>query len=137
MRSGAPLLALLAFAFLLRIIVPAGWMPAHGEIGFVPCPLAAPVAAPVEVAHGGHHDAHAAHHDTAEPDQAPPSNDHGEKKGCDFAPLGLAWAAPDQPAFDLTPVFAEAQVFAALPHVAVGQGLAAPPPPSTGPPAFA
>lgn len=130
MRSSAPLLALLAFVFLLRIIVPAGWMPAHGEIGFVPCPVAAPAA--VETAHHGN--GHAMHHEAAKPDEKP-ADDHGEKKGCDFAPLGLAWAAPASANFDLTPVLAEAQVFAARPRAYVGQGLAAPPPPSTGPPA--
>ncbi len=134
MRSGAPLMALLALAFLLRIIVPAGWMPAHGEIGFVPCPVAAPAAEPEAVEPAHHGDAHAMHHEAAKPaDQ--PSDDHGEKKGCDFAPLGLAWTAPAPAAFDLAPGFAAARIFAAAPRAHVGQGLAAPPPPSTGPPA--
>ena len=132
-RSGAPLMALLAFAFLLRIIVPAGWMPAHGEIGFIPCPVAAPGVEPQAADPSHHGGAHATHHDaSSSTDQ--PADDHGEKKGCDFAPLGLAWAAPAPAVLELTSRLPETRAFTAAPRAYVGQGLAAPPPPSTGPP---
>ena len=130
-RSNAPFLALLALAFFVRILVPTGWMPAQGEVGFVPCPAAALVAAQAD-AHRGHGD-HAEHRKPAKA-AAPSSDQHGDKKGCDFAPLGLAMASPPpaaaipeaHPLRDINP--------ATSPRVFVGQGLAAPPPPATGPP---
>lgn len=134
MRSGAPLMALLALAFLLRIIVPAGWMPAHGEIGFIPCPVAAPVLEPQAITPTHHGDGAHAMHDSAAKPADQPNDDHGEKKGCDFAPLGLAWTAPDPASLDLTYSITEARLLAAVPRAYVGQGLAAPPPPATGPP---
>lgn len=138
-RLGAPLLALLAFAFLLRIIVPTGWMPAHGTVGIMPCPSAAPV--PAQVAQhgtGDHAGMHAMHPGGAGHEQgAPAPDDHGDKKGCDFAPLGLAWSTPSAAAFDFIPLPAQPLLARALSPVRIGQGLAAPPPPATGPPLHA
>jgi len=120
-------LALLACALALRLLVPAGWMPVVDAQGLhlTLCsgsgPLEAPVAhhAMAGMAHHQHHQ----HHDQGMPDHP-----------CAFAGLGLALAEP------MLPVLALAQpVVRALPLPialadAIGRGLAAPPPPATGPP---
>jgi hypothetical protein len=125
-------LALFACALALRLAVPAGWMPvaqADGWVRLAICPGAAP-AAPPTMAHAMHGDTHghAPTHDHDRGDHAPP---------CAFTGLALAAALPDlPPAPRLLPV-------AALPQatgyalVSVGRGLAAPPPPQTGPPLLA
>ena len=133
--------AMLAFVLLLalavRTAVPAGWMPAFGERGFTlaPCSSWAPAAderAPPEAAHGTHGD-----HGTPASEDMPEQPKHDSNgQPCAFAALGLDLAKPDaeailaiashpgvDPAQDIT--------------VAIGRGLAAPPPPSTGPPHLA
>lgn len=112
-------LALVALAILLRIAIPAGWMPSTGGIGITLCTGYGPVR--VTMALPGHHDGKA---DAA-----------AREHPCAFAGFVTALAEPaDVFAAVLPP--AVAAVFApALLSVAIGHGLAAPPPPPTGPPA--
>lgn len=113
----------LALAIALKLLVPQGWMPDRRG-GLMLCSGKAPVAAVPGMAHGKH-----AKHGAP----SKPVADHP----CAFAGLGMA-AAPPPP---LVVVTAPAMTRDALPvvplAVAVGRGLAAPPPPATGPPAFA
>ncbi len=125
-RRGAWAATLLAFALLLRIAVPAGWMPAaDGSLSIVPCYGFAPPAAPI--AHsGGHHGSPKPHH-APEPEREAP-------QPCVFLALGAAVTPPDPilPALPSPGPIAQALVPAAV--RAIPQRLAAPPPPSTGPP---
>lgn len=117
--------ALLWSALLLRVLVPAGWMPdADRPFAIMLCPDAGPATAKAPShGHMGHHQG------PTEPEKA--------KARCDFAlslspfaspaDLGTAVIAP-QPAPILLPARAA---------FGIGRGLAAPPPPATGPPAFA
>lgn len=108
----------LALAIALKLLVPQGWMP--GATGLIICPDASPVA--MAPAHHNHHDA---------PGKPAPH------QPCAFAGLGLA-AAPPTAIPELSPPAAVPPVALSGPRpVAVGRGLAAPPPPSTGPPFLA
>ena len=109
---------LLALALALRLLAPEGWMPAAGG-GLMLCPGA---SAPMAMA--GHHrdgreqPAHVADHP------------------CAFAQAGTAAPPPvplASPSIAVTPEL----VLALRLTVATGRGLAAPPPPATGPPTFA
>ena len=126
-----PLLLLCLFA---RGAVPAGWMPAFTDQG-VSLILCSGMAEPpsTQGEHSGHN-AHADHH------QSGSSHDHSGKSKHDMAgqPCAFAAAAADLPSPDLSVVPA-GLVSSDLPFqrstaVTVGRGLAAPPPPATGPP---
>ncbi|PSJ39383.1 hypothetical protein [Allosphingosinicella deserti] len=125
---------LLAFAvgsvLLLRLLVPVGWMPVFegGQIrlalcaGWAPGPVASPSA----------HAGHSAHHDES-PAPSHDTGNQGHDAPCTFASASLPWLGID--AIALEPVInanAAAGVLALV--SAPGRGLAAPPPPSTGPP---
>ena len=122
MANRGRLIALLALALFVRALVPTGWMPVVTAEG-VRLQLCAGQAMPPVA--GMHH-----------------SHQQGEKQGlpdhpCAFAGLGLAAdTAPPLVVLAVAPVPGTGpapRLFA----VAVGHGLAAPPPPATGPPAFA
>ena len=126
-RGGAFALLLVACALLLRIAIPAGWMPAASADGLVRitlCTGQGQMEAWVD-GDGRIHD--------RKPGKSEPKTDHP----CAFAGL-IA------PALDTAPIepplrFAHADGIApafARDAVAIGHGLAAPPPPSTGPPAI-
>ena len=132
-------LALVVMALAIRALVPAGWMvmPDAGGVRLMPCSGSGPVElAPApghatRIAAGMAGMAGMGHHDDGE---TPPAHaDHP----CAFAGIGLA---SDLPAIALTEPPAAAvdrdRPGIAL-AVAIGHGLAAPPPPQTGPPAFA
>lgn len=121
-------LAVLACALALRMLVPEGWMPVSDAHGFriTLCagtgPMDMTMAMPgMAMKHG-------------KSDHGPqPMQDHP----CTFAHLGLALAEPLLPALALPPLM-RAEALAAKPlAIAIGRGLAAPPPPATGPPALA
>lgn len=134
LRSTRPLprtvlLVLLAGAMLLRLLVPQGWMPVSDGSGYhlTLCSGAGPVAPlahPTKMSasmHGRHH---------MPPGQDHPNNDHP----CAFCALSHAMANPVLPALPLA-IGIEADVLVAVrPLVGIGRGLAAPPPPATGPP---
>jgi len=110
--------ALLLLALLLRTVVPAGWMPAAtGGFNITLCSGMGPGAARMG------HDA-PMHKDGPQPDHP-----------CAFAGLGAALVAPA--AIGVVATFTPVVAVVAgrwSRSVAIGQGLSAPPPPSTGPP---
>ena len=138
LRSGARrprmlALALLACALLLRLLVPAGWMPVSDANGvhLTLCSGTGPMTMPSMAAMApGKTMAGMAHHMPTDEQGAP-------EHPCAFAHLGLAIAETRLPALML-PVAPATLVPAGLAMlVSVGRGLAAPPPPQTGPPAIA
>jgi hypothetical protein len=119
-------LAVLACALALRMLVPEGWMPVSDGHGFriTMCTGTGPMD--MTMAMPGM----AAHPDPSGHGPQQPMQDHP----CTFAHLGLALAEPVLPALALPPA-REAEVIAAKAFaIAIGHGLAAPPPPATGPP---
>jgi hypothetical protein len=126
--------AVFACALALRLAVPAGWMPvaqADGWVRLAICPGAA-AADPPPMAHAMHGDAHghaSQHdHDRNRGDHAPP---------CAFTGLALAAALPDLTSAPPALSFAATIQPVRQALVSVGRGLAAPPPPQTGPPSLA
>jgi hypothetical protein len=124
-----PIVLLLALALLARMVVPTGWMPVFdgSELRLEMCGDSAPPPEAVQAMHaiyGGKHgdpSGHGAKHE-------PP---------CPYAALSFA-ATTSEGLFIAAapPVHAEPATFPAS-MVAVGRGLAAPPPPATGPPLLA
>ncbi|HVI99242.1 MAG TPA: hypothetical protein VM657_09270 [Sphingomonas sp.] len=129
------LVMLFACAMLVRMGMPEGWMPvadAAGAWRITICTGTGPLAAAPTMP-GMDHARMAMpgmHHDRA------PPHDQGDHP-CTFAAIGLAAALPDlAPAPFIAPVAAQpAAIVRAI--AAVGRGLAAPPPPQTGPPILA
>lgn len=126
-------MAIFACALALRLAVPAGWMPvaqADGWVRLMLCPGAGSTPMPhsAQAMHGNAHEHAPDRHDQDRGDHAPP---------CAFIGLAFAAALPDlTPAPTLAPVAAPSSlIYRAL--VVVGHGLAAPPPPQTGPPLLA
>ena len=137
-------LALVVLALAARALVPSGWMVAPGADGVPRLALcsgagvidlkadadadadadAGAAAAMAKAMPGMHHDGH---------DGAPSHPDHP----CAFVGAALASTLPvvDLPVHR-APLAAPAPRLRGL-AVAIGRGLAAPPPPQTGPPAFA
>ena len=118
-------LALIACAMLLRVIIPAGWMPTTGVDGMVRISVCTGMGAETAwIDHDGkiHKDA--------------PAGSHHDPQPCGFGVLGLG--LDETPALLLPlPAFAAAAVaLVARQTLSVGHGLAAPPPPSTGPPSL-
>jgi len=118
---GNAALALIAFALLLRVLIPAGFMPAAGQ-GFAITLCTSMGAIPAWVdAKGNVH-------------KGKPATDKQDKQPCPFAAFGVAMAMPGAADAGILSVaaFALPSLFRT---VAIGRGLAAPPPPPTGPPA--
>lgn len=125
------LLLMFACAILVRALIPTGWMPIADAQGFriVLCSGAGPMAptANVPMDHamvGMHHDRSPEHHN------------QGPEHPCAFAGVTAAIEAP-RLAAPLPPVRIRATPAPPRALIAVGHGLAAPPPPQTGPPTFA
>jgi hypothetical protein len=115
-------LALVACALLLRIAVPGGWMPSDQGRWIELCTGDGMVTAFVDARNQMH---------DRDPGQA-----HEAKQHCAFAGLTAPFDPPIAIDPELLAVTTE-PVSAPKPlSVAIGQGLAAPPPPSTGPPTF-
>ena len=130
MRRIVPLLLLCAA---LRGFIPTGWMPSFDPTGMslIPCSGRAPTL-PEPAAHSGH-DMHAMHHGDASPeDDGKPKHDMASQ------PCAFAASAVDISRFDFGTAFkrlaAAEPIFLPFLAVQVGRGLAAPPPPQTGPP---
>jgi hypothetical protein len=123
------LLALFACALLLRVAIPQGWMPVADAGGWrlTVCDGMGPAAAMAAMP-GMTHNAHDRH--------APPPHDQGDHP-CTFAGLALVAALPDLPPALARPAVRAVETLTAPVRIAIGRGLAAPPPPATGPPAFA
>ena len=119
-------LAILGAALLLRVLVPTGWMPAHGADGVTRITLCTPNG----VAHAWV-DADGAIHDKK------PHEKSGADQPCAFTGLAMAGDLPAIAALPATIAPSAAAPSIAGARASIGHGLAAPPPPSTGPPAFA
>lgn len=120
--GGRVALALIACALLLRIAVPGGWMPSDQGRWIELCTGKGMVTAFVD-ARGTLHD-------------SDPGKLHEAKQHCAFAGFSAPFDPPlsvePQPRFAAT----DAPPASRPLFVTVGRGLAAPPPPSTGPPAL-
>jgi len=116
------LLAVFACAMLLRIAIPEGWMPVTDAGGWrlTICTGMGPLEMMADMPGMGHH-------------KAPAGQDQGDHP-CTFAGLGMAAALPDLPPAPDLPAAISVPTLIMLGIVAVGRGLAAPPPPATGPP---
>lgn len=123
---------LIATALFVRLLVPSGWMPSGAGFWLVLCPDGGPVPAVAAAphGHGGMH-AHAA-----------PASDHDPAshldQPCAFAGFSLPFEGRASVGLAQPPSLAKART-PRLPRdlPAVGRGLAAPPPPATGPPVLA
>jgi hypothetical protein len=117
-NRGRPAFAVLAaLALLIQVLVPQGFMisAAPGGAGLVICTGHGPLTLA---------DRHA-------PAKAPK---RGSDAPCVFAGLGLASAPPPAPPVAAPALAYEAPAAALPPSLSPGRGLAAPPPPSRGPP---
>ena len=117
-------LVLIACAMLLRVLIPAGWMPTTGADGMARISICTGMGAETAwIDHDGkiHKDA--------------PTGSHHDPQPCGFGVLGLG--LDETPALILPlPAIAAAAALIARQSLSVGHGLAAPPPPSTGPPSL-
>jgi hypothetical protein len=137
------LLTLLLVALAIRAVVPAGWMPvvADHRLSFVLCngwsgetPAPAPHGEHGE--HAAHANVHAGSHHAPEPDEQQGQHSSESPAICAYAAIASALADPPaEPPADLFTGNGFAWQVALRP--APFSGLAAPPPPSTGPPALA
>ena len=118
-------LAIFACAMLVRVLIPAGWMPTTGSDGMVRISICTGMGAQAAwLDRDGkiHKDA--------------PKSGHHDPQPCGFGILGLGLGT----AADITPLLPTAPTAAAIlvarQTLVIGNGLAAPPPPSTGPPSL-
>lgn len=115
-------LGLLAIALFVRLLVPAGWMPAAGQ-GYAIMLCTDMGAAIAWVDEDGN-----VRKDAPAPSGTP---DHH----CTFAGFSAALTAPDWPGSAIALAdLANPTTKAAFDTATIGHGLAAPPPPPTGPP---
>lgn len=119
-------LAIMGAALLLRVLIPTGWMPSHGADGVTRITLCTGMGAV-----DAWIDATGTIHDKKPVDKG------GADQPCAFAGLAMA---TDLPGIAVLPIALAPSMAAPLDgrsRASIGHGLAAPPPPSTGPPAFA
>jgi hypothetical protein len=119
---GKAALGLLALALMFRVLIPVGWMPTTGSgFAITLCTGMGAVTAWVDKDGRTHKE---------KPAQEPtghPCTFSGFSATLDLPDLGAAFVAP-------RPV-ETALLITRIAEVAIGRGLAAPPPPPTGPPA--
>ena len=124
-RNRALALWIVACALMLRIFVPAGWMPMTGADGLTRiqlCTGQGMVEAYIDRETGAIHD--------KDPSKPAPKTD----QPCSFAGLAFALDTPALPAIEAPRRIAAIGAIAHLAPAMPGRGLAAPPPPATGPP---
>ena len=124
----AAMLALIAGALIVRVLIPQGWMPAATGGGFslTICTGMGPMR--VTDSPGVAMSPRGMHH-------MPAGQDHGSgDHPCTYASAVMAMAEPLLPMLDLLAPMAATIPAASSTAVSLGRGLAAPPPPSTGPP---
>lgn len=121
-------LAIIAWALVMRVLIPQGWMPVETSDGWRITICTG--SGPMQMDMPGMAAMKAMHHRSGDQDHG--SSDHP----CAFSGLAMALDKPPLPALPLpTPV--PAILLAALViAIGVGRGLAAPPPPATGPPSL-
>ena len=127
------IMPLLLLCVALRGFIPAGWMPSFDRTGMslVPCSGFA-TAWPEPSAHAGH-DMHSMHHGDAAPEHDGKAKHDMASQPCAFAASAVDISRADFGAAFKLPAAAES-IFAPFLAVQIGRGLAAPPPPQTGPP---
>jgi hypothetical protein len=114
-------LAILAAVLVLRVLVPQGWMPVHTAQGWqiTICTGTGPMQMTMPELPGHHHQDHV-------------PGDHP----CTFAGFALALDRAAPPILVLPPLSFSGWLIVAGRSIAIGRGLAAPPPPATGPPSL-
>jgi hypothetical protein len=118
-------------------------MPAfeHGGIAIRPCGGWAPAPAlqesPSAHAHGGHHGAHTGRAPAPDEEHHHQDKHQTSDQPCSFAGALLAWTDDGRTSVVLPFIAASAAVASFATAPAPGRGLAAPPPPATGPPMLA
>ncbi len=122
-RQPIVMLALLVLTLAVRVIVPSGFMPttdANGMVRISMCSGMGPQTAWLDKSGHIHKDA--------------PRKDQHDPQPCGFGALSLGVAVPKAATIvALAPHVAPEMVLSSA-TVTIGRGLAAPPPPSTGPP---
>jgi len=116
-------LPLIVCALLLRVIVPQGWMPSLDHSGTIKIEMCSGLAnheAAITLNVGGH--------------KADPSDQHHQDHVCPFAGLSAAFDNARLPTLEAPFRHTHASLPLSFGIVFIGRGLAAPPPPSTGPP---
>jgi hypothetical protein len=116
-------LAVIAGALMLRLMVPAGWMPVPGHLRIVPCSGFGPMAAPGKMAAALTDTGMPGHHHPADP-----------KSRCPYTALRMAADAPILPPAILVNLVPAPAPREAAEKPAPRPRLAAPPPAQTGPP---
>jgi len=126
-RLSAPMRSLSAFvllaALVARMLVPAGWMPSTDRAFAITVCTGIDTQTVWLDTQGKTHK------------QDPSKADDSDHEPCTFAGGAFASLTPEMPAVETAVAYANAPVFA-HDSIAPGQGLAAPPPPSTGPPSL-
>jgi hypothetical protein len=118
-------LALIACAMLLRVLIPPGWMPSTGSDGLVRISICTGMGAQTAwLDRDGkiHKDA--------------PAGKHHDPQPCGFGILVLGLDTPPMVAALRPGIAVDSVARLASQTVSIGHGLAAPPPPSTGPPSL-
>lgn len=118
------LMSLLGLALLTRALVPAGWMPT-GKQAFAVTVCTGMDTQTVWIDRDG-----TIH--KSDPSKKP--HDGDGKQDCAFAGLGTPGVAADAADFSAVAQAESTELPLPVAAVAIGRGLAAPPPPSTGPP---
>ena len=119
------MLALVALTLAIRVLVPSGFMPTTGADGMVRISVCTGMGAETAwIDHDGkiHKDA--------------PTGSHHDLQPCGFGVLGHGLDTTPAIGIALPVVAADILALAALQTISIGHGLAAPPPPSTGPPSL-
>jgi hypothetical protein len=125
--------ALLLLGLALRGAIPAGWMPSFegSAVALVPCSGWTAGESRSPTVHSGGHQADSDHHGAHD---SPNRTGHeGSIALCSFAAVAADLPNPGGDIV-LRPAMETEQRFMMSASVSVGRGLAAPPPPSTGPP---
>lgn len=117
--------ALLALALLVRVIVPAGWMPSASADGLFRITICNGMGAQTAYV-----DRDGKLHKEV------PGGSHHDPQPCGFGALAQALDAPAVAVLAWPPAVVGIVAHAAHDAVTIGHGLAAPPPPSTGPPSL-
>lgn len=124
---------LLGIALIVKLLVPVGWMPAFDghRVTLEMCGGYGPVSPPMAMAMKDAADALSGpHSDRQKHGKA------GANQLCGFAALSFALGGPVAPTIQHPRARTEPTTFAVR-IVSIGRGLAAPPPPATGPPILA
>ena len=136
LRTG-PFAWLLVCALLLRALIPAGWMPAaNGSFGLELCAGMGEDGAGARFRQEAQRVLDQALAGSAQHRNGDRSDDSQKHQPCAFSGLAMAFAPPETAALTMPPAVG-ASLRPASFTAAPGRGLAAPPPPATGPPAFA